>query len=72
VSNLQKRGRSNLTRGQRVERASKLIMATGVGGVLLGVTFVLALLGAVSAAVPLVVAVVTGALAYGAYRTVKR
>jgi hypothetical protein len=72
VSNLEPRRRSNLTRSEKVDRASKLIMGTGVGGVLLGVTVVLSIGGVLSAAVPFIVAIVTVALGYGAYRTIKR
>jgi hypothetical protein len=72
MSDLVPRRRSNLSHNQRVDRGARLVMATGVGAVVFVVAFLLALVGAISAGIPLAAAIVTGGLAFGAYRTVKR
>jgi hypothetical protein len=72
MSNLVPSKRSNLTRSKRVDRASNLIFAAAVGGVTFLVTLVLALAGVIGAGLPLVIAIVTAGLGFGAYRTIKR
>ncbi len=64
--------RRNLTHGRRVERASSLIMAAGVSALVFLVTFVLDIAGVIGGGLPLVAAVVTAGLGFGAYRTIKR
>lgn len=72
MSNLVPGKRSNLSRSQRVDRASNLIMSTGAGGVLFIVALVLSIAGVIGGGVPLIIAIVTAGLGYRAYRTVKR
>ncbi len=72
MSNLVPGKRSNLTRGKRVDRASNLILATGVGALVFVVTLVLAIAGVIGGGLPLVAAIVTAGLGLGAYRTLKR
>ncbi len=72
MSNLVPGKRSNLSRSKRVDRASNLIMASGVAGLVFVVTFVLAILGVIGGGLPLAAAIVTAGLGFGAYRTIKR
>jgi hypothetical protein len=72
MSNLVPGKRSNLTHGQRVDRASNLILGATVGGVVFVVTLVLALAGVIGAGLPVVAAILTAAFGLGAYRTIKR
>jgi Flp pilus assembly protein TadB len=64
--------RSNLTRGKRVDRASNLILATGLGALVFVVALVLAIAGVIGGGLPLAAAIVTAGLGFGAYRTIKR
>jgi len=72
MSNLVPGKRSNLTRTKRVDRASNLIMASGGFGLIFIVTLVLAVAGVIGGGPPLVAAIITAALGFGAYRTIKR
>ena len=72
MSNLVPGKRTNLTHGKRVDRASNLIMAAGVGALALVVTLVLAVAGVIGGGLPLAVAIVTAGLGLGAYRTIRR
>ena len=64
-----KRGR--LTRTQRVDRASNLIIASGVCAAIFVVAFVLAIVGVIGSGIPIVAAIAAGAFGFGAYRTIK-
>ena len=72
MSNLVPGRRRNMTRSESVDRASNLIMASGAGVVVFLVTLVLALAGIIGGGVPLVVAIITGGLGFGAYRTINK
>lgn len=72
MSNLVPGKHSNLTRGKRVDRASNLIMAAGVGVLVFLVTLVLTIAGVIGGGLPFVVAIVTAAFGLGAYRMIKR
>jgi hypothetical protein len=72
MSNLVPGKRSNLTRTQRVDRASNLILAAGGFGVIFVVALILAVAGVIGGGPPLVAAIVTAALAFGAWRTINK
>jgi hypothetical protein len=61
-----------LSRTKRVDRASNLIMAAGVGGVAFLLTFVLAVIGLIGTGIPITIAIVSAILGYGGYRVVKK
>lgn len=71
VSNLEPRKRSNLTRNQRVDRASTFVMVGGASAVAFVVTFVLMLVGVIGAGLPVVTAVVAIGCGLGARRIIK-
>jgi hypothetical protein len=71
MSNLAPRKGSGLSRGQRVDRASTLVMVSGVSAVAFVVTFVLLLLGVLGSGLPLVTAVVAAGTGLGARRMIK-
>jgi hypothetical protein len=72
MSNLAPRDRSGLTRSQRVDRASTLVIVGGASAVAFVVTFVLMLVGVLGAGIPLVTAVVAVGCGLGARRIIKR
>jgi hypothetical protein len=72
MSNLVPGKRGNMTRTQRVDRASNLIMAAGGFGVIFVVTLILAVAGVIGGGPPLVAAIITAVLSFGAYRTINR
>lgn len=72
MSDLIPGGRKDMARGRRVDRASNLIFAAGTGAVVFVVTLVLAIAGVIGGGIPFVVAILTAAFGYAAYRTVKR
>lgn len=72
MSSLEPRKRSNLTRNQRVDRASTLIMVGGVSAVAFVITFVLMVFGVLGGGLPLVTAIVAAGCGFGAWRIIKR
>ncbi len=70
MSNLAPRKRSNLSRNQRVDRASTLIMVGGASAVGFVVTFVLMVAGVLGAGIPIVLAIVAAVCGFGARRII--
>jgi hypothetical protein len=72
MSDIAPRKSSRLTRSQRVDRASRLVIVSGASTLAFVVTFVLMVAGVLGAGLPIVTAVVAVGCGLGARRIIKR